>query len=88
MLILVHYYGKTNFEVQRNFNANTTLVALFEIRFRSLFFDVDKRRQCSEVTEYFEIFYYRFVQERCFKAVSRFIYLFHLYFTSIITIQL
>ena len=28
----------------------TTLVALFQIRFRSLFFDVEKGRQCSEVT--------------------------------------
>ena len=26
------------------------LVALFEIRFGSLFFDVEKRRQCCEVT--------------------------------------
>ena len=50
LLILIRYYGKTNFEVQRRFNTNTTLVALFKIRFRSLFFDVEKRRQCSEVT--------------------------------------
>ena len=26
------------------------MVALFEIRFRSLFFDVEKRRPCSEGT--------------------------------------
>ena len=39
-----------NFEVQRNFNVNSTLVALFEIHCRSLFFDVEKRRQYSEVT--------------------------------------
>ena len=31
----------------------TTLVALSKIRFRSLFFDVEKRRQCSEVTSIF-----------------------------------
>ena len=49
LLILIPYHGKTNFEVQKKFNANTTLVALFEIRFRSLFLDVEKRRQCSEV---------------------------------------
>ena len=48
--ILICYYGKTNFEVQINFNAKTTLTALFEIHFRFLFFDVEKRRQCSEVT--------------------------------------
>ena len=50
LLILKGYYGKTNVEVQRNFNASTILVALFEIYFRSLFFDVEKRRQCSKVT--------------------------------------
>ena len=49
LLILIRYYGKTNFEVQRNFKDNTAVVALFEIRFRSLFFDVGKRRQSSEV---------------------------------------
>ena len=38
------------FEIQRNFNINTTLVALFEIRVRSLLFDVKKRSQYSEVT--------------------------------------
>ena len=32
------YSGKTNFQVQRNFNTNTALVALLEIRFRSLYF--------------------------------------------------
>ena len=32
------------------FKCHTTLVALFEIRFRSFFFEVEKRRQCSEVT--------------------------------------
>ena len=50
LLILIRYYRKTNFEFQRNFNANTKLVALFENHFRSLFFDVEKKRQCSEVT--------------------------------------
>ena len=50
MLILKGYYGKTNFEAQRNFDASTILVALFEICFRSVFFDVEKRRQCSKVT--------------------------------------
>ena len=29
---------------EKNNNANTTLLVLFEIRFRSLFFDVEKRR--------------------------------------------
>ena len=43
LLILIRYWGKTNLN-------NTALVALFEIRFRSLFFDVEKRRQRSEVT--------------------------------------
>ena len=44
-----------------------TLAALFKIRFRSLFFDVEKRRQCSEVTAIpWEIFCNRFVKERCF----------------------
>ena len=41
---------KTNFEVQRNFNADTTLLAFFEIGFRSLCFNFEKRRQYSEVT--------------------------------------
>ena len=36
--------------MQGNFSANTALVALFEIHFKSLFFDVEKRRQWSEVT--------------------------------------
>ena len=47
------YYGKTNFENQRNFNANSALVAFVEIRFRSLFFGVEKRRQYSEVSKNF-----------------------------------
>ena len=47
LLILIFYQGKTNFEAKRNYNANTTLVALFEIRFRSL---TSKKMQCSEVT--------------------------------------
>ena len=34
----IWYSGKTNFEVQKNFNTNTALVALLEIRFRSLYF--------------------------------------------------
>ena len=43
------YYGKKNFHVQGNFNANTTTLALFEIRFRSLLFDVEKNKIISEV---------------------------------------
>ena len=39
-----------NSVVQRNVTANTTLLALFKIHFRSLFFDVKNRRQCGEVT--------------------------------------
>ena len=34
-----HYKGNLNFEFQRNFLAKTKLVALFEMQFRSLFFD-------------------------------------------------
>ena len=55
--------GNKNFEVQRNFSANTTLVALFEVRFRSLFFDVEKI-QCSKVSAIPRDI--TFVQERCF----------------------
>ena len=44
LLILIRYKGKTNFEVQRNFNANITLVALFKISFRSLFLDIEKKK--------------------------------------------
>ena len=36
-----------NFEVQKNLNANTTLVTFFEIRFKSLFFDIKKSRTYS-----------------------------------------
>ena len=43
-----------------------SMVALFEIRFRSLFFDVEKRRPCSEVTAIPWDLFNRFVQERCF----------------------
>ena len=64
LLILICYYGKTN-EAQRNFNANTTFVALFEIRFRSLFFD-GKEDHGVKLRQYLEIVYNRFVQERCF----------------------
>ena len=42
--------GKNKLWGPEKFQCYTTLVALFEIRFRSLFFDVEKRRQCSEVT--------------------------------------
>ena len=42
--------GKNKLWGPAKFQFKTTLVALFEIRFRSLFFDVEKRRQCSEVT--------------------------------------
>ena len=50
LLILMCYQGKADFEVQINFNVNTTLVAFFKIRLSSLYFDMEKRRQCSEVT--------------------------------------
>ena len=50
LLILHITKGKINFEVQRNLSVNTTLVVFFEIDCRSLFFDVGKRRQYSEVT--------------------------------------
>ena len=62
----MRYQGKTNFEVYRNFNANTALVALFEIRFESLFFDVKKEDNAEKFRQYLEIFYSRFVQKRCF----------------------
>ena len=35
--------GKTNSEVQRNFNANTKLLVLFKIGFKSLFFHFEKK---------------------------------------------
>ena len=47
LLVLYVTRGKTNFEVQRKFNANTTLVTPLDIHFRSLFFEVEKRVQCS-----------------------------------------
>ena len=50
VLILIGYQWKTNFEVQINCNASTTLLAFFEICFRSVFFYIKKRRQCGEVT--------------------------------------
>ena len=31
-------------------NRDISMVAIFQIRLRSFFFDVGKRRQCSEVT--------------------------------------
>ena len=49
LLISIRSCWKKNFEVQANFSSNTKLVALFENRFRSLLFDVEKSRQCSEV---------------------------------------
>ena len=49
LLILIRCYGKQTLRSTEISNANTTLVALFEICFRSLSFDVEKRRQCSEV---------------------------------------
>ena len=49
LLILIRHKGKPISEVHRNFNANITLVALFEILFRSFFFDVENRRHCNEV---------------------------------------
>ena len=42
--------------MQRNFDVNITLVAFFEIRFRSFFFDVEKRTQYSEVTATTDLF--------------------------------
>ena len=41
--------GKNKLWGPEKFQCYTTLEALFEIRFRSLLFDVEKRRQCSEV---------------------------------------
>ena len=41
--------GKNKFWGPEKFQCYTTLVALSEIGFRS-FFDVENRRQCSEVT--------------------------------------
>ena len=38
LLVLMRY------EIQRIVNANTTLVALFEIHFRSLFLDIEKKK--------------------------------------------
>ena len=37
------------------------LVALFEIRFRSLFLDVEKQDNALNLRQYLEIFYNRFV---------------------------
>ena len=42
--------GKNKFWGPEKFQCYTTLVALSEIRFKSLFLEVEKRRQCSEVT--------------------------------------
>ena len=42
--------NKLDLKGQKNFNANTTMAVLFEIRFRSLFFDFEKRRQSTKVT--------------------------------------
>ena len=49
LLISIRYYRKTNFEVLRNFNV-TLHWWQFSGRFRSLFFEAKKRRQCSKVT--------------------------------------
>ena len=49
-LLIVHVTREKKIEIQRNFNINTKLVALFEIRVRSLLFDVKERSQYSEVT--------------------------------------
>ena len=43
------YWGKINFEIQRDFNINTKLGAFYKIHCRSLFFDIKKRRQYSEI---------------------------------------
>lgn len=37
------FEGKADFDEQTNFNANTVLAALFQIRFRFFFFDAEKR---------------------------------------------
>ena len=42
--------GKNKSWGPEEFQCYATWLALSEIRFRSLFFDVEKRRQCSEVT--------------------------------------
>ena len=44
---LPRYLRKSNSEVQRNFKATTTLVTLLEIHLRSLFFGVEKIKQCN-----------------------------------------
>ena len=46
------------------------MVALFEICFRSLLFDVEKRRQKSEINAIHWDLYNKFYQERCFWTVS------------------
>ena len=50
LLTLTCYQRKTNFEVHRNLSANNTLVAVFEICFKTQFYNVEKRRKCSEIT--------------------------------------
>ena len=50
LLILITLLGKNKLWGPEKFQCYTTLVAFLEIHFRSLFFDTEKRRQCSEVT--------------------------------------
>ena len=42
--------NRVQFKLHRSFNASFRLVTLLEIRFRSLFYDAQKRTQNSEVT--------------------------------------
>ena len=52
---LSRYWGKTNFYIQRSFNANTILVAIFQIRFRSFFFNVEKRIEVTTIVGGFSL---------------------------------
>ena len=45
------------------------MVALFEIRLKSLFFDVEKKDNTVKLRQYLEIFRNSFVEERCFYDV-------------------
>ena len=47
---------------KRKFNASIAFAALFAIRFRSLFFDVEKRTQHSEVNQQLEIFHRNYLR--------------------------
>ena len=58
--------GKNKLRGPEKFQCYTTLVAPFKIRFTSLFFDIEKEDNQVKLRQYLEIFYNRFVQERCF----------------------